>query len=197
MKFIFLIYISFLCAVTISAQNVSLKKQKGFRYERFSDLDSLNIKDPDFKLIDIEFRVYYNSSAYDTLNHKFIQIVKNKNGLWSGKLYSYYYYNEDSYNFKDVIIEYLSLENWDKTWQIIVEKNYINLPTESDIKQANKPLVLVSGGHHYTIEVLTKKRKRRIYYGNPASKYESCPEYGLNCYEYEHFLQLIQLLDLW
>lgn len=194
MKFLSSIIISFLCVVNLTAQDIFLEKQKGFKYKRLSVLDLLNIKEPDFKNVDIELRVYHTVWNTKPMNSKFVQIVKDKNGLWSGKSYLYHFYNSNSYNLKEIIIENLSLEHWDKTWQAIVKENYLNLPTESDIKQEKKPLVAVADGCYYSIEIMTKKRKRRITYGNPEVMYESCPEYGLNCCEYKHFLQLIQLL---
>ena len=194
MKFIFSLFISVLFVATISGQNISLKNQKGFKYKRLSVLDSLNIKEPDFKNVDIELRVYYTVWNFDPMNSKFIQIVKDKNGLWSGKSYLYYFYNSNYYNYKDVSIKTLSLEHWDKVWQTIVKENYLNLPTDSDIKQEKKPPVAIADGCDYTIEILTKKRKRRISFNNPESMYKSCLEYGLSCYEYKRFLQLIQLL---
>ena len=182
------------CNIYCFSQYIFLEKQKGFQYKRYSFLDSLNVKEPNFKYVDIEFRVYFESSEYDTINSKFIQIVKDKNGLWRGKSYSYYFYNRWNYNYKDVIIEDLSLEHWDSVWQTIVKENYLNLPTESDIKQKGDMVVVVCDGHGYTIEILTKKKKRCISYGNPELKYERYSEYGIEYYEYERFLQLIQLL---
>jgi len=193
--YIILICISAFHIVTASAQDIFLEKQKGFNYKRPYILDSLNIKEPNFNVIDIELRVYYTCfGVVDTINSKFIQIAKEKNGLWNGKSYSYYYYNDSHYNYKDVNVKYLSCEGWDDTWQAIIKNNYLNLPTEWDIKRERKPLVFVADGDSYTIEVLTKKRKRRISYGNPEVMYESCWEYGLSCYEYKSFMQLIKLL---
>ena len=179
----------------MSGQNVFLEKQKGFKYKRLPVLDSLNIKEPDFKTLDVEIRVYCTKFDVDTINNsKFIQIVKDKNGSWSGKSCSYYFYNNFYYNYRDINIKYSSCENWGKVWRIIIKENYLNLPTESDIKQENKPPVCVSDGTSYTVEILTKKRKRRISYNNPEEIYESCFEYGIDCCEYKLFLQLIQLL---
>jgi len=182
------------CNIYCFSQDIFLEKQKGFQYKRYSFLDSLNVKEPNFKYVDIELRVHYILFAADTLNRKFMQIIKDKNGLWSGKSYSYYFYNDNNYNYKDVIIDNLSLENWDSVWQTIVKENYLNLPTESDIKQKGDMVVVVCDGQDYTIEVLTKKKKRCISYGNPELKYERYSEYGIEYYEYERFLQLIQLL---
>jgi len=189
-----IIFILFLYVVNLTAQDIFLEKQKGFKNKRLSVLDSLKIKEADFKHIALELRVYYTAWNKEPMNSKFVQIVKDKNGLWSGKSYLYFYYNRDHYNFKDIVIENLSLEHWDEAWQTIVQENYLNLPTELDIKQEKKPLVAVADGYNYTIEILTKKKKRRITYDNPEVVYESCSEYGLNCYEYKHFLQLIQLM---
>jgi hypothetical protein len=184
-----------LTTVNINAQDIFLEKQKGVKYKRLSVLDSLNIKEPDFKNVDIELRICHTVWNFEPMNSKFIQITKDKNGQWTGRSYSYFFYNADHYNYKDVVVEYLSLEYWDKVWQTIIEENYLNLPTESDIKQENKPFVLVADGNSYTIEILTKKRYRRIVYNNPEIMYESCLEDGLDCLEYKHFLQLIQLLE--
>ncbi|MDR2840560.1 MAG: hypothetical protein LBV75_04770, partial [Paludibacter sp.] len=68
-------------------------------------------------------------------------------------------------------------------------------PTESDIEKPKEhPILAIGDGNNYTIEVLTKKRKRRISYSNFEEQYKNCIELNLNCPEYEKFTEFIQLI---
>lgn len=189
----------FLLSITLTnnAQNFTLDTQKGFKYKRLPVLDSLNVEEPDFEKVKLTLRIYFTSFESTGKNSKVIQVLEDKSGFWTEKTYSYYFYNNLNHDFKDVVISSIILKNsWNESWKTIIDNNYLNLPSESDIDFNNReqPILLVADGNSYIIEILTKKKKRRIIYSNPEAKYKVCMDENFLCPEYKNFIQFINLL---
>jgi len=196
MKKFLLLLLFLVCGVLAVAQKINLDKQVNFNYKRMFVLDSLNVKEPDFKNIDVELRIYYTCWMEEPYNSKLIQIVKTKENEWSAKSYKYYYYNQDFFCFKNAIIEPLILgKTWAKSWDEIIKNNYLNLLSEKDIKKNNDLFIVISDGKDYTIEILTNKRKRRITYNNPQIKLETYKEAEIIISEYKMFCDFLSLLN--
>ncbi len=110
-------------------------------------------------------------------------------------MYRYYFYNDMHYDFENVKIDTINLKaSWNESWEKILRKNYLNLPSDVDIKEENLPPVVVADGNTYVVEVLTKRTKRRMFFNNPDAYYEVCQEHKMECPEFQKINEFIRLL---
>ena len=184
-----------LCTIVIplSAQKLSLKKQRGYKeyYHNFI-LDSLNVKQPDLKTIDVEIRIIHYEWIYsekkDGKNRTLLQLIKKKDGSWSGTRYSYYHYSIDNgdYNFKDAEVSPVEFKDtWNDSWETIINEGYLNMPVEDDIeKRIPKGYIrsITAGGGGIRVYVYTDKRKRYGHFSSITedhSLYKKCLRSGL------------------
>lgn len=191
--------------IAVSAQQVSLKKQHGFKYKKMlSIFDSLNIQEPDFDKVTLELRVLRIVWSNDRPNSVLWQIRKDRNEQWTGVSYQFFFYNSEHYDFKNIKTFPLHFKDtWQNTWDNILRNDYLNIPDEKGIKIECKKddglMLAIGDGESYAVEVLTKKIKRRIWFSNPETKYKFYEEeYNLDCTgldNYENFIAFMKLLE--
>jgi len=201
-----IILVCLILASVINAQQIDLKRQKGFKNKKISILDSVNIKNPDFDVLAVELRILHIIWQPKPYNATLWQIKKDKNGRWSGFSHSFFYYNSDTYDFNNTIIKSFNFKNtWQDSWNNILYNNYLNLPNDKEALKIKckhlggglPPILGIGGGETYYIEVLTKRVKRRFSFSNPKANYEFYKkEYGTDCQTTEIFKKYIEFIEL-
>ena len=117
-----------------------------------------------------------------------LQLIKKKDGSWSGTKYSYYHYSIDdgSYNYKDAEVSPIEFKDtWNDSWETIVNEGYLNMPVQYDIeKRIPKKYMrtIIVGGGGIRVYVYTAKRKRFVAFSSITedhSLYNRCLCSGL------------------
>ena len=124
---------------------------------------------PDFNRIEIEIRLWWTTSIFDSV-HNLVVINQSNTGTW--KLISYAFPNEGYKNnkpFKSLSKE-LS-QNWQSKWDTILAAKLLNIPDQMNVRKkwtsTKGGRIGITDGSMYAFEILTKKRKRSFEYSNP------------------------------
>ncbi|NME68502.1 hypothetical protein [Flammeovirga aprica] len=199
MRVLLLIIIDFMMVQCKTSENFAVTKQKKFKYSCQLFCDSLNIRRPDFSTVDLEIRVWYG--LLHSGDHSFLKIQRIKDGSWRGESTQFNFYGPSHFDFNSQFRAITFTRNWSNTWEEIVAKDYLNLPTQDDVdkriieKHSFKQTVFFGDGNYYIIEALTKNAKRKIIYSNPELYSEQYLKQGINSVDYSAFFNFISLLN--
>ncbi|MDH6310944.1 hypothetical protein M2451_003808 [Dysgonomonas sp. PFB1-18] len=187
---IILLIISLNCILLINAQNIKTLENNE---KRFFVLDSLNIKESNF--VEIEIRINYMEFLHNEKNSTLTIIRKNKDKLWTGEQYKYYYYNKENYDFKNIDKQTIIFDDsWEKVWNSILKNNFLNIKTEAEIEKRQQPLIVIADGNYYRIEIVKKKGTKVIEYYSPEVKLNECISSNMYCPDISKFNALLNLL---
>jgi hypothetical protein len=191
---IFLFIFEFIC----DAQIKKFEKHSKNDYNRHFVLDSLNIEEPNFRHIDIQLRIFYWEFNDKRNNSIVLILTKCKNGVWDAKKYKYYLYNMSNSDFKNIDINQIPLNaDWVNTWKIILENNYLNIPTESDVRIKSDKILemfVMSDGNAYQVDILKRRRRRNIRFNNPTQHAKFLDTHKIECTDYHLFVDFMDLI---
>ena len=181
--------------VCIGQDSYKIIGDKHFVYSYDKFLDSLQVDQPNFKEVDIELRIWHFD--WKSGNNSFIQVRKLEDGRWICMEKPFYYYNGENYKFTGISKNYELGPKWLASWKTILDSNYLNISTQKNpqgLKTPSGEIPIFADGEDYTIEVVTRKNKRKISYNNPWAYRSFYKENGMKAKEYEDFILLINLL---
>lgn len=195
-----LIYILFFqSAILCNAQiHLNIKDDKNYQSANRNFCDSLNISEPDFSEIELEFRIW--NESWTTGNHQLILLQKTYDGKWKGQSYGFYFRNSEHFGFKNIKKGEVAFKSsWGESWNTILKNNYLNIKPQkllhTKYNKKLKEILVVADGVGYYFDIVTKKAKRNFFYGNPKSNYQHLLENHIQAKEYLQVLDLIQIVE--
>ena len=197
---LYLIFSTFLLCIN-GQKTLHIKNQKNYNYFDSFILDSLNIRKPNYDVIDLQIRISIWNAASGI--HKVFIIEREKSGNWRGENFEFYYYNDDHHDFSKTISDKLILgKKWDSAFRTIVMRDYINLPSQKEVEKTisisnkdstGKLIMITADGTSYTYEFLTKRRKRKFTFKNPDSYYQFNKEQHNDTKYFEMYMDLLTI----
>ena len=178
----------------MNGQSIKINKQHDFKLRQSDYLDSIGIYKPNFNNIDFQVRVWYDN--FSNGDRELIIFNKTKDNKLNGISLYYNCYNSKNCNRDKFKIDSLLFPtDWTDIWNEIISKDYLNISSQKEInskqKKQNNQVLFIADGLGYTVEVISKKSKRRMDYYNPVEYYKFYKDNGLDIKEYIDFINFV------
>jgi hypothetical protein len=181
----------------VHSQTPVIKKQKGFEFYLSEYLDTIGFAKADINKADIDFRVWHFN--YLTGQNRLLLIVRHNDGKWTGKSLEYYFYNTESCDMGNYLVDTLNLANWSDTWKTIIDDRLLTAKDQKVVDDKLKPgteaVQLVADGDGYRVEIATATAKRSFGYNNIFQCLDFYRESRIKSQDYDKMVELILLLN--